>query len=166
MGFPRFLAWESKMGDANSQRVSWGSEELQTSVSKAQAREYFTPLTLSADKRVRVKAIRALLALAKNGRCNYCYKEVENYNDLYRWHFDHLFDLQDYSVSPVTQIHQFRISGNAAANHRFATVMRHGLEDTQLLCKNCHYLKNRETFYARQQTATGITRLTDQLGLG
>lgn len=154
------------MGDASSQRVQWQNEDLQVVVRKDDVRAYFTPLTLSKDKRMRVKAIRALLALAKNGRCNYCYMEVENYNDLYRWHFDHLFDLQDYEVSPVTGIRQFRISGNAAANHQFATVLRHGMEDTQLLCKNCHYLKNRETFFRRQQTATGLTRLADHLGLG
>lgn len=152
--------------DSGSVRVAWDQEALLVVVRKADVQSYFAPLTLSADKRTRVKAIRAILALAKNGRCNYCFKEVENYNNLYRWHFDHLFDLQDYEVSPVTGIKQFRISGNAAANHRFATVIRHGMDDTQLLCKNCHYLKNRETYMNRQAAATGITHLVDRFGLG
>lgn len=152
--------------ESDSLRVAWNSEDLLVVVGKDDAKAYFTPLTLSRDKRTRVKAIRALLALAKGGRCNYCYTEIENYNNLYRWHFDHLFDLQDYEVSPVTHIKQFRISGNAAANHRFATVMRHGMRDTQLLCKNCHYLKNRETFMNRQATASGVTRIMDRIGLG
>lgn len=152
--------------DSESTRVAWNNEDLLVVVRKDDVREHYTPLTLSRDKRTRVKAIRALLALAKGGRCNYCYAEIENYNNLYRWHFDHLFDLQDYEISPVTHIRQFRISGNDAANHRFDTVMRHGMNDTQLLCKNCHYLKNRETFAMRQATASGVTRLMDRIGFG
>ncbi len=147
-------------------RLAWDYGDLLVVVRKDDAQAYFAPLKLSSDKRTKVKAIRAILALAKNGRCNYCFQEVENYNNLYRWHFDHLFDLQDYEFSPVTGIKQFRISGNAAANHRFATVMRHGMDDTQLLCKDCHYRKNRETFLNRQAAATGLVHLSDRFGFG
>ena len=135
-------------------------------VRKEDARDFFTPRLKWRNPRMKVKAIRALLALYHGGKCNFCGAVLENYWDTYRWHFDHLADLQDYTHSPRTGIKQFRISGNAAANHRFATVIRHGMDDTQLLCKNCHYLKNRETYMNRQAAATGITHLVDRFGLG
>lgn len=128
-------------------------------------REYYTHLLASDNKRMRIKAIRALLAMYHGGRCNQCQEVVRNYDDLYLWHFDHLHDLQDYQFSPTTGMRQFRISGNDCANRRQHNVFRHGMYDTQLLCRACHAAKNSRTFHDRQQYAQAVVHARDILGL-
>lgn len=128
-------------------------------------RERYTQMLGSQDKRTRAIAIRALLAIYHGGRCNQCGLVVENFDNLYRWHFDHLADLQDYTHSPRTGMFQFRISGNNCVNRKLQNVFRHGMYDTQLLCKNCHYHKNMRTFHDRQQYAQAVVRARDILGL-
>ena len=134
-------------------------------VRKEDARDFFTPRLKWRNPRMKVKAIRALLALYHGGKCNFCGAVLENYWDTYRWHFDHLADLQDYTHSPRTGIKQFRISGNDCANRRLATVFKHGSQDTQLLCKDCHFHKNMRTFHDRQAYASAVVKTRDILGL-
>lgn len=111
-------------------------------VERGQVKAYFTPLTLSASKPEKARAIRAILALQKGGKCNGCQDVVQNYANLYRWHFDHLHPLVHYKHSPDTGILQFRISGTDIANRTFDLVVRHAVQDTQLLCSRCHFAKS------------------------
>jgi 5-methylcytosine-specific restriction endonuclease McrA len=147
------------------QRLPSPYEPVRIVVRKENARAFFTPRLAWRNPRMRTKAVRALLMLYHGGRCNYCKREVDNYWDTYRWHFDHLHDLQDYDVSPTTGIRQFRISGNDCANRSLELVFRHGREDVQLLCKDCHYHKNMRTHAERQTYAGAVVRTRDILGL-
>jgi len=134
-------------------------------VLRSQVQEHFTPLTSDPNKSVRAKAIRAILALMKDGRCNLCFREVENYNDLYRWHFDHLDDLQYHRYSPRTQHLQFRISGKDIATRSLGLVIDHCRQDTQLLCKDCHFKKNMRTYREAHRAARMAQHMRD-LGVG
>lgn len=133
-------------------------------VTREEAREYFGPLTSDKNLSVRAKAVRAIMALMKDGQCNICHREVEDYNQLYRWHFDHLDDLQYFPVSTRTGIRQFRISGKDIATRSLALVIDHCRDDTQLLCKNCHYKKTRATFLEGQRVAR-ISHLARNMGV-
>lgn len=127
------------------------------------------PLTLSRDKSIKAKAIRAVMAASFfRGECQArvaddCQMTIGDYGNMYYWHFDHVDDLQEYPVSPRSGIKQFRLSGNNLANHNFALCMRHCKSDTQLLCKECHWLKTFGTESQRRHLATRVRLLVDQI---
>ena len=63
-----------------------------------------------------------------------------------RFEFDHIYPLDygEYIQSPVTGIKQFRISGNDCARRSWDLVYRHCMNDTVLLCRECHYQQTRK----------------------
>ncbi len=134
-----------------------------------EAKTYFMPLTLSRDKSIKAKAIRAVMAASLfRGECQArvaddCQMQVQDYGNMYYWHFDHVDDLQEYPVSRRSGIKQFRLSGNNLANHNFALAMRHCAADTKLLCKECHWLKTFGTESQRRHLATRVRLLVDQI---
>lgn len=132
-------------------------------VSRAMVREVFAPHVGSRNKRMCAKARRAVLALAKGGACNNCGLAVDNYWEMYFWHFDHLFDVQDHAVSPLTGIQQFRISGNDCVNRSWRLVKEHAMRDTQLLCADCHWEKNQLVRRDRERVATLTTMAAETL---
>lgn len=134
-----------------------------------EAKTFFMPLTLSRDKSVRSRAMRAVMAAALfKGECQArvaddCQMKIADYGNLYYWHFDHMHDLQEYPVSPVSGITQFRLSGNSLVNHNFAKALQHCKQDTQLLCKECHWQKTFGTESHRRSVATRVRLLTDDI---
>lgn len=98
------------------------------------------------DMKLRSRARRGYLAAMKQGKCRQCDRQVKDYwhmgkKDQDRWEFDHIYPLEDFEVSPLSGMKQFRISGNDCARRAWETVLQHCMHDTILLCRNCHWEK-------------------------
>lgn len=111
------------------------------------ALQIFVDLLFVHNKAVRARARRAYLAAYKGGRCQIqllaamrprlhidwaCRERIRDYRFLRLWEFNHIEprNLED---------GQFVISGNDCAKRRWATVRQHALDDTVLLCRECHW---------------------------
>jgi len=98
----------------------------------------------------RNRARRGYLAIEHGGTCKDCMRVVPDFWDMgknamppyKRFEFDHIFPLEFYEESPRTALKQFRISGNDCVRRRWNLVYLHCLEDTQLLCRECHFQRN------------------------
>lgn len=99
------------------------------------------------DRTVRSRARRGWLAAMKGGACQLallsilqptlgidwqCWETIADYRFLRLWEFNHLIPR---SMDPS----QFVISGNDVARRDWPTVRQHCLEDTVLLCRECHH---------------------------
>lgn len=95
----------------------------------------------------RAKARRAYLAALQGGRCRIdrmrelrpdlilddCDETVADFRYLRLWEFNHVYDRATHSRGE-----QFAISGSDCARRKWANVLRHCMEDTVLLCRECH----------------------------
>lgn len=112
-----------------------------------QARQIFTGHIFARNKAVRARARRAVLAAHKGGHCQIellavmrprlnidwrCTEQINDYRFLRLWEFNHVQprNLED---------GQFVISGNDCARRKWQTVRQHALDDTVLLCRECHW---------------------------
>lgn len=96
------------------------------------------------DYKQRAKRRRKALAILKGGACRVCGTKVADLNNFGRdsahpFEFDHIYPLEEYMESPITNILQFRISGSDCARRSWQLVRRHCIVDTELLCRECHY---------------------------
>ena len=125
----------------------------------------FAPNIHHADRRVRSRCRRAVLAAELGGFCKCCMLPVDDYGDLSQFEFDHIYDVYDYDVSPDTNIRQFRISGNDCARRKWETVRQHALTDCQLLCKGCHIYLTQERIATRMARSlmTGLQAVNDDM---
>lgn len=98
--------------------------------------------------RVRALARRAYLAALQGGRCRMdllmhersdlplwtCDNRVRDFRFLRFWEFNHIHDRATYGTSGA-----FVISGTDCANRKWDVVLEHCMEDTILLCRECHH---------------------------
>ena len=62
-----------------------------------------------------------------------CDETVADFRYLRLWEFNHVYDRATHSRGE-----QFAISGSDCARRKWANVLRHCMEDTVLLCRECH----------------------------
>jgi len=136
---------------------------------------HFEPALQHQDYKIRARARRAVLAAQKGGRCEQlgCTNEIHDFSDFgrdaprdNRFEFDHLQPVDRFEYSDVTGLKQFRISGNDCARRKWQTVRRHALQDTQLLCRECHYQynKQREEWRLRSEGYRAAVAMTNEYG--
>jgi len=113
----------------------------------AHAKRVFARFLQEKDMSTRAMARRGFLAAEKGGVCEMdelrrrrpeleslpsCQEPVRDFRFLRLWEFNHI-------VSRAYDPSQFVISGSDCARREWSTVKRHCLEDTVLLCRECHW---------------------------
>lgn len=134
-------AWKAKFGFQYDSRfptkITTAEEALRT----------FAPYLLSTEYSSRTVPRRGYLAALKGGRCemdiliakrpelaslSLCNEKVDDYRFLRMWEFNHIVD-RFWNDS------QFLISGSSVCRRNWSEVKQHCLQDTVLLCRECHW---------------------------
>lgn len=152
--FDKEGAWIAKFG------YNWDQRFPYPITTPQMAQQVFVYLLNDKNMGFRAKARRAYLAAEKGGRCEMarlkqlrpelrdfeelpdCEEQVRDYRFLRMWEFNHVIDrfVAPYLLNADGSVRrkQFVISGTDCARRSWANVREHAMEDTVLLCRECH----------------------------
>lgn len=152
-------AWIAKFG------YNWDERFPQPITTPIEAGHAFVRLLNDKNMNYRAKARRAFLAAEKGGRCEMarlkhlrpelrdfeelpdCQEVIRDYRFLRLWEFNHIVDrfvAPELVYADGRRRKQFVISGTDCARRSWRNSVRpHAMEDTVLLCRECHQLITR-----------------------